>query len=138
MSIRAVFDANVLIAALISPAGPGGQLLDAIRTGDIELVICPQLLAELRDIVQRPKIRAYVTSDEAQRFVRDLTALADRQPDPPSPPAVSRDPNDDYLIALARAAGAVLVTGDHDLVSLDLDDLDILPPRIFLDDVAGG
>jgi len=36
---------------------------------------------------------------------------------------VSRDPNDDYLVALARRSGAeALISGDDDLLSLtDLD-----------------
>lgn len=47
---------------------------------------------------------------------------------------MSRDLDDDYLIALARAADVdALVSGDEDLTTLDLDDLDILTPRQLLD-----
>ena len=42
--------------------------------------------------------------------------------------------DDDYLIALARAAVVdALVSGDQDLTSLALDDLEIVTPRQLLD-----
>jgi predicted nucleic acid-binding protein len=54
--------------------------------------------------------------------------------DPPEPAPISRDPKDDYLIALGRAASAhVLVTGDDDLLDLELPELKIVSPREFLD-----
>ena len=54
--------------------------------------------------------------------------------DPADPPWVSRDRRDDYLVALAHAAGApVLVSGDDDLLELELHDLRIVSPRAFLE-----
>jgi predicted nucleic acid-binding protein len=54
--------------------------------------------------------------------------------DPPQPVAVSRDPDDYYLIALAHAAGAdYLVSGDSDLLDLENPHLPMLTPRQFLD-----
>ena len=47
---------------------------------------------------------------------------------------MSRDPDDDYRSALAQATGIdMLVPGDEDLTSLELDDLEILTPRQVLD-----
>ena len=61
--------------------------------------------------------------------------LVHRLPDPTEVPAVSRDPNDDYLIALFRAAGAdVLCCGDGDLAAVD--DLEVLSPRELLNRLA--
>jgi predicted nucleic acid-binding protein len=54
-------------------------------------------------------------------------------PDPTAPAAISRDPNDDYLIALAQAAGAhYLVSGDRDLTELTDPPTPIARPREFL------
>lgn len=56
--------------------------------------------------------------------------------DPAQIISVSRDPDDDYLVALARAAAVdALVSGDKDLTSLQLDDLDILTPRQLLENL---
>ena len=53
--------------------------------------------------------------------------------DPPPRRHVERDPDDDYLITLALAAGAhAIVTGDTALLGLELDRPRILTPRDFL------
>ncbi|MGZ6692293.1 MAG: putative toxin-antitoxin system toxin component, PIN family, partial [Solirubrobacteraceae bacterium] len=55
---------------------------------------------------------------------------------PPPHPAVCRDPDDDYLVALATAhTASVLVSGDDDLLAIDPSELEveILTPRRFVD-----
>ena len=50
--------------------------------------------------------------------------------------ALTRDPGDDYLPRLARAARAdCLVTGDDDLIEADLADVWVLRPAAFLDEL---
>ena len=56
-------------------------------------------------------------------------------PDPEAPAARSGDPGDDYLLALAQAERAVLVTGDQHLLAL-AGELPIHTPRAFLDALA--
>lgn len=48
------------------------------------------------------------------------------------PPIRPRDPDDDYLLALAAKEAAVLVTGDKDLLDLN-GTLPIYTPKHFLD-----
>lgn len=56
-----------------------------------------------------------------------MRGIATVFPDPESPPPVVRDPADDYLVALAGAAGAdAIVTGDRDL----LDHAGLEPPAV--------
>jgi len=51
--------------------------------------------------------------------------------DPPTVPA-TRDADDDYLVALARSAGAdVIVSADHDLLDADLVGV-VLSPADFI------
>ena len=53
--------------------------------------------------------------------------------DASEPPRISPDPDDDYLIALARAAGAdYIVSGDSDLLDLTDPHPPVLTPRQFL------
>jgi predicted nucleic acid-binding protein len=59
--------------------------------------------------------------------------------DPPEPPRITRDPGDDYLVALAVDAGAeVLVSGDRDLIDLDVSGVKVLTPRTFLESLETG
>ncbi len=54
--------------------------------------------------------------------------------DPAAVPGVSPDPDDDYLIALARAGNAdYLVSGDRHLTHLADPEPPVLTPRQFLE-----
>ena len=113
-------DPGVLVSAALSDAGPPARVLDAHLADRIRLVVSPMLLAELADVLDRPKFRPRLSRDQARAYVRALAEEAELWPDP-LPPAVgiAPDPNDDYLILLARSCGArALVSGDRDLTGL--------------------
>jgi putative PIN family toxin of toxin-antitoxin system len=132
--VRAVLDPNVLVSAAISTAGPPRQIVAAWVDGRFELVTSPTLLDELRGVLARPKFRRWISSELADQFVDGLADDALVLDDPPERPGVSPDPDDDYLIALARAAGAdYLVSGDRHLLDLSDPDPQVLAPRQFLD-----
>jgi putative PIN family toxin of toxin-antitoxin system len=129
--VRAVVDVNVLISGVLSSKGSSAEILRASRNGQFELVVSELLLAELKRTLAYPKLRKRIPPEKAAAFaswVRDHGNLAE---DPATPPPVaSRDPDDDYLLALAIAHRAYLVTGDQDLLVLS-DDLPILTPTQF-------
>jgi uncharacterized protein len=57
--------------------------------------------------------------------------------DPPPHPAVCRVPDDDYLVALARAARVdALVTGDRDLLVLEDIGAPVITPRALVEELA--
>ena len=131
---RAVFDPNVLIAAVLSPEGVPADCLRAHAEGRLELVVSERLLAEVETVLARPKFRGYSTLDQARRYVESLRREGWLVDDPLEPEALSEDPGDDYLIALALAAEAnVLVSGDKHLTGLTLESLPVLSPREFLE-----
>lgn len=135
---RLVVDPGVLVSAIITPAGPPAEILRASRTGRVELVVSPHLLAELAGVLTREKFRPYVSAGEAEEYVEGLALLADAVADPEVAEAVTRDPADDYLVALARGADAELVTGDADLLGLDEPGLRVLSPRELVDELGRG
>ena len=130
--MRAVVDVNVMISGVLSAKGPSAEILRASRDGLFELVVSELLLAELKRTLSYPKLRKRIPGEKAAAFaswVRDHGTLAE---DPASPPPIaSRDPDDDYLLALAIRRRAYLVTGDQDLLVLS-DDLPILTPAQFV------
>ena len=131
--IRAVIDPGVLIAGLITPGGVPSDIIRAWRRGAFELVVSPWLLDELTSTLLRPKFGRWVSENDAVAFVEVVRLAAIVAPDPSEVQAISRDPNDDYLIALARAADAhVLVPGDRDLPSIEGNAPPIVSPRRFL------
>jgi uncharacterized protein len=129
--VRAVVDVNVLISGVLSATGASAEILRASRDGRFELVVSELLLAELMRALSYPKLRKRIPPEKTAAFVnwvRDHGTLAE---DPASPPPVaSRDPDDDYLLALAISRRAYLVTGDQDLLVLS-DDFPIVSPAQF-------
>jgi putative PIN family toxin of toxin-antitoxin system len=83
------------------------------------LIISPALLSELQDVLLRPKFRGYLTIERARRFVELVADSGERHGDPERTSPLTPDPDDDYLVALARAAKAdYLVSGDPHLTGL--------------------
>lgn len=129
--MRVVLDPNVLISAIISEKGAPAELLERWRGGEFELVVSKELIAELSRAPSYPKLRKLVSEAEAAAFV-DLIETSGSMTDARDPGAVrSRDPGDDYLIALASAARALLVSGDTHLLEL-AKRAPIESPREFL------
>lgn len=116
--MRAVLDVNVLISGLLAREGPSALLIRRWLAGDFELVVSEGLLFELRRAFVYPKLRARIPEAAAAEFVGLLRATATIRPDPSNPPRQSRDPGDDYVIALAESTASILVTGDQDLLDL--------------------
>lgn len=137
--MRAVLDPNVLISALISPAGTPGGLVDAWASEQFELVVSPALLGELRDVLSRPKFRRWVTEQAAAKYVAAFGSGASVVDDPQRPLHLSPDPDDDYLIALARVAEAdYLVSGDRHLTALIDPEPLVLTPAQFMAHIDHG
>lgn len=102
--------------------------------GDFELVVSEHLLTELERALGYTKVRARVPAEAAAGLLDLLRAAAIVALDPSAPPPRSPDPGDDYLLSLAEAESAVLVTGDRHLLEL-ADRFPIRTPRAFLEAV---
>ncbi|MEA3061243.1 MAG: uncharacterized protein QOJ94_1024 [Sphingomonadales bacterium] len=117
--MRVILDTNVLVSALISTSGFPAKLVDAWADGDFTLISHPIQLDELRDVTRRDKLQGLIRRVAAGRLVNQITLMADM---PATLPRVerSRDPRDDFLLALCEAGEADwLATGDKaDLLAL--------------------
>ena len=117
MPVRLVVDVNVLVSSLMSGGLAGFS--SALADSRFQVYTSNEQLAELLDVVERPKFRKYFTLPEARAFVADFCLIAESVPVKLPAPRVSRDPKDDYLLALAKVPKAdLLVTGDEDLLTL--------------------
>jgi putative PIN family toxin of toxin-antitoxin system len=126
----AVFDTNILVAAFISE-GVCSKLLRRGRNRQFSLVTCPVILHEVQQILTR-KFKA--TRKEIQEAVLLIRQAALIMVQPPwETPDVSKDPDDNQILACANAAAAdYLVTGDDDLlVFKEFKDIPIIKPRDF-------
>jgi predicted nucleic acid-binding protein len=132
--IRAVADTNVLLAGFISPPGsPSDVLLEAHRDGDFELVASPRLLAELDGVLRRPAFAAQAGQRRAEIFLDQLAASMLFVDDIFDPPRVTVDRAGDFLVAVARAAGArYLISAESSLRTSFVRGLTVLSPTEFV------
>lgn len=130
--LRVVVDCNIFISILIG--GSMKPLRDFLFSDQVRLVISGDLLAEIADVDNRPYMHRYFDQEKLLAFIRLLREFADFVDDPSHRPRVSRDPDDDYLLALSKKAKAdVLLTGDKSLLTLvEHGQTRILKPKGFL------
>jgi len=118
--VRAVFDTNVLISAHFWHGAPN-LLFAEIRNWNIRLVISPELMAEFAAVIGRAKFDPILqrTGRTRPAILGALRQVAEMIDPPPLPIPVCRDPEDDKVLALARAAlPDFIVSGDKDLLTL--------------------
>jgi putative PIN family toxin of toxin-antitoxin system len=100
--------------------GPPKAVLDAARAEHIILFSSAALLVELEDVLNRDKFAARITRIESTpatlvRQYRTLITLVR----PTAIVPISRDPDDDQVLACALAADAdLIVSRDKDLLDL--------------------
>lgn len=129
--MRVVIDPNVWISALINPYGPPARVVELVMTGAVVTVVTEPLLDELTDVLARPKLRRWISTADATTFLQALAVSADVRPDPGPPTRHVRDPDDDYLVAIAEETGATLVTGDADLLDAYLSPRAVTPRALL-------
>jgi putative PIN family toxin of toxin-antitoxin system len=112
-------DVNIAVSGLLWH-GPPAEVLRAAQTGQAVLATSSELLAELRGVLDRPKLRRAMMAagiSPARAFQTFLELTGVYVDAPPLSTRVSRDPDDDAVLACGLAAGAsVIVTGDRDLL----------------------
>jgi len=134
VTLRAVVDPNVFISAQISSLGHPARIAQAADKGIFELVVSERLLSELHDVLMRPRFRHHMTESEVENLVEALRENSIIAEEGEIGRMVPDDPKDDYLVALARVAGAdYLVSGDPHLTAASLDPatVTVLIPRRF-------
>ena len=66
--MRVVLDTNILIGALITKGTPPDRLYQAWLRNEIELVTSTAQLAELADVLARPRLHKFLDADEAAAY----------------------------------------------------------------------
>lgn len=133
--MRIVLDTNILIAAMITKGTPPDRLYQAWLKGEIELVTSTVQMAEVADILARPRLRKYLDADEAAAIVENIDTLALILDAPPDVD-LSPDPKDNPILAAAIAGKAgLIVSGDkkHMLALGEVEGISIVTARNALD-----
>jgi putative PIN family toxin of toxin-antitoxin system len=129
--MKLLLDTNVLVSAFLWQGVPG-RLIELGIEQEIQLVTSRVLLDELADVLPRKKLAKKVaaTGLTPTQIVLNYRRLAQLVTTRKLSQAVSRDADDDHVIACAIAAQAdLIVSGDEHLLSLKIhQNIPILTP----------
>jgi putative PIN family toxin of toxin-antitoxin system len=127
-----VLDTNILISRLLVPGGVAARAVDHALARGI-LLVSEATLAELAEVLGRPKFDPYASREDRQRFI-GLMGGVSRIVYVERKIQACRDPKDDKFLDVALAGGArAIVTGDRDLLALNpFHDVPIISPAEFL------
>ena len=115
-----MLDTSVYVAGLLNPRGGSGECLrlwyeDAL----FDVIASRNLFEELLRTLHKPKLQGRFAPLQPQRSVVAFAQVAQILEDVPSPQALTRDSNDDFLVSLAITGAAdALVSLDDDLLTL--------------------
>jgi putative PIN family toxin of toxin-antitoxin system len=130
--MRIVLDTNVVMSALLWRSNPH-RLLQAIRQHSrMQLYSSPVLLEEFTDVLTRSSAtkQLAIIGRLAREVIVDYIEAIELVEPTEMPNVVTRDPDDDHVLACALAAHAdVIVSGDKDLlVHKTYRDISIVTP----------
>ncbi len=126
----AVFDTNVLIAAIITE-GVCSKLLSRARAKEVHLISCPFIMTEIRRVLSK---RFRLSHEEIASAIEPISEAIDQIIEHNLKVTnICRDRDDDHVLACALAAKAeYLVTGDSDLLEIkNFQGIKIITPREF-------
>lgn len=117
---RWVVDTNVLVSAFLWRGTPG-RLLELASELEVQLFTSRVLLEELAATLAKKKLAKYLaaTGSTGEQMLANYRRIARLVTPKPLAEPISRDVDDDAVLACAAAARAdAIVSGDDDLLSL--------------------
>lgn len=130
--MKVVVDTNVLVAGLLSPFGPPGEIVRMIAGGHLCLFFDARILTEYADVLKRPKF--HFDAELIQTFLDQVKAdaqsvaarpLRGRLPDPTDEPFLE--------VALAGAAHCIITGNTKHFPASRRQSMRVLSPREFLE-----
>jgi len=128
-----VLDTNVWISGIFFWRGIAAHVLRAWRDGRFDVLFTPQTLDEVYRLLRRKTLQFGAAPTLAEEWIAYINVFAHIVQATGAAQGVCRDPDDDKLLDAAVSGGAtILVSSDHDLLSLgEYAGVAILPPAEF-------
>jgi len=133
---RAVYDTTILVSGIVATMDPIALVINAVISGQVELVISPYILEELRrTLTSKQYFLDRITEEEREKYLSSLDAVATLITPYREISGIVTDPNDDPIIDLAISARVeYLVTGDKRILAVgEYEGAKMLTAREFYD-----
>lgn len=130
--IRVVADTNILVSATIAK-GNQYMLLKKAKLGRFRLVLSPQIIAELKGVISRPKFG--FSNEQVEAVLKQILSISEVVITTSKIDVVKDDPSDNSIIEAAIDGKAdYIVSGDRDVLRLKkFKEVKMMTAREFLD-----
>ena len=136
-NVRGVLDTNVAVSAALLPQSTPRRAFDQVLEQGASLISLATL-AELNEVLRRPRFNSYMREEERLEFLAALVRESELV-EVTAAVSVCRDPKDDKFLELALSGAAThIISGDDDLLALHpFRGIAILSPYDFVAERTG-
>jgi putative PIN family toxin of toxin-antitoxin system len=106
VALRIVLDTNVIVSALRSSRGASFQILDAVLSQRLELLVSVKLAFEYEEVLKRESEALGLHNVDVDRLVQRLCDIGIKIPTGFRSTPILNDPDDEMLVDLAISGGA--------------------------------
>jgi putative PIN family toxin of toxin-antitoxin system len=137
--IRVVLDTNVLVSAILTPAGPPARILQLALEGRLRITLSAGIIKEINLVFQYSKLKKVMKKQRlsyriVEEVILKILKVASITPGTMLIQEVSRDPADNLILSCAAEGQAdFIISGDKDLTELvSYEGISIVDPASFL------
>jgi putative PIN family toxin of toxin-antitoxin system len=132
--MRVVLDTSVLVSFLLTRGRVISAIIEQWETGRLEVIISPQIMAELRHVVEDERLASCLRPGALEVLLRALTENAEVVTGELELPGVTEDPDDDMVVACAvEGNAAYIITRDQHLLRMGTyRDIVVVSPEEFV------
>ncbi len=133
MKKRVVLDTNILISSVLIKFGNPRKIFEKFLNGEFILIESEEMLAEIRDVLFRPKFN-YISLIEKENFIKNLLSLCNIVEPKQKIDIIKDDPDDNIILECALEGNAdYIISGDEHLLGLkEFKGIKIISPKEFL------
>ncbi|HZM05449.1 MAG TPA: putative toxin-antitoxin system toxin component, PIN family [Candidatus Saccharimonadales bacterium] len=132
--LQVVVDTNVVLSALRSTQGASYRLLTMVGDPRWRMHVSVALLLQYEAVARRVAVPLHATMEEADKFIDYLCAASEHQGIYFTWRPQLTDPNDEFILELAVAAGAghIITFNRADFQGAEKFGINVVEPREFL------
>ena len=138
--MKIVVDANLFASGLIKPNSNPGKILNLIKENQVDLIVSPAIIREIKRILLYPKLQKYhrKTAEEIDAYFEDILMFAWIVEGEEIANIIKDDPSDNKYLACAYEGEAdYIISGDHHLLDIKAyEGIEILKVKTFLSAVG--
>lgn len=121
--LKVVIDTNVFVSAPLTEKGKPSQILKAWREKKLEVIISPEILKEIGQVIFKSKIKkiSFWTDKERYQFIKDLAKICIFTPGSLKlKKTIQHAPDHKFLVAAVEGKADYIVSGDRHLRDLKI------------------